>query len=316
MRMRWSPFPEKSLSTPPPIGWLTRHKPTCFLPNTSTSSTLPASPPTTSALRLKVGIPIILLRNVSPALGLANGTRLVFMQLSRSVIQAKILTGSHVGNVVSIPRINMNTDADDKTIPVQIRRRQFPVRPAFAMTIDKSQGQTFQNIAIYLPAPVFAHGQLYIALSRVGDPRKITILITHLPLPDQPPGLPMTCNVVNTEIFRRVNPPPPLNNNNHTTTSSSSSSKCLRSKRLHYLGSVSLSQYSLVGVFSCTNCMFFTGKNKTQTRSQNRQDNKHEFIFANTFWQSPTHHFPLLLSLASIPTPSQSHTNRPLWVRA
>jgi len=251
-----------------------------------------------------------------PPLGLANGTRLVFMQLSRSVIQAKILTGSHVGNVVSIPRINMNTDADDKTIPVQIRRRQFPVRPAFAMTIDKSQGQTFQNIAIYLPAPVFAHGQLYIALSRVGDPRKITILITHLPLPDQPPGLPMTCNVVNTEIFRRVNPPPPLNTNNHTTTSSSSSSKCLRSKRLHYLGSVSLSQYSLVGVFSCTNCMFFTGKNKTQTRSQNRQDNKHEFIFANTFWQSPTHHFPLLLSLASIPTPSQSYTNRPLWVRA
>jgi hypothetical protein len=70
-------------------------------------------------LRLKVGIPIILLRNVSPALGLANVTRLVIIHLSRSVIQAKILTGSHVGNVVCIPHINMNTDADDKTIPVQ-----------------------------------------------------------------------------------------------------------------------------------------------------------------------------------------------------
>ena len=69
-------------------------------------------------LRLKVGIPIILLRNVSPALGLANGTRLVTMHLSRSVTQAKILMGSHVGNVVCIPRINMNTNADDKTIPV------------------------------------------------------------------------------------------------------------------------------------------------------------------------------------------------------
>ena len=160
-------------------------------------------------LRLKVGIPIILLRNVSPALGLANGTRLVIMHLSRSVIQAKILTGSHVGNVVCIPRIIMNTDADDKTIPIQIRRRQFPVRPAFAMTINKSQGQTFQEIAIYLPAPVFAHGQLYVALSRVGDPRKITILITHLPLPDQPHGLPMTLNVVYTEIFQHVNAPLP-----------------------------------------------------------------------------------------------------------
>ena len=160
-------------------------------------------------LRLKVGIPIILLRNVSPALGLANGTRLVIMHLSRSVIQAKILTGSHVGNVVCIPRINMNTDADDKTIPVQIRRRQFPVRPAFAMTINKSQGQTFQEIAIYLPAPVFAHGQLYVALSRVGDPRKITILITHPLLPNQPPALSMTRNVVYTEIFQHVNAPRP-----------------------------------------------------------------------------------------------------------
>ena len=158
-------------------------------------------------LRLKVGIPIILLRNISPALGLANGTRLVITHLSRSVIQAKILTGSHVGNIVCIPRIIMNTDADDKTIPIQIRRRQFPVRPAFAMTINKSQGQTFKEIAIYLPAPVFAHGQLYVALSRVGDPRKITILITHPPLPDQPPGLPMTLNVVYTEIFQQVNAP-------------------------------------------------------------------------------------------------------------
>jgi ATP-dependent DNA helicase PIF1 len=131
------------------------------------------------------------------------------MHLSRSVIQAKILTGSHVGNVVCIPRINMNTDADDKTIPVQIRRRQFPVRPAFAMTINKSQGQTFQEIAIYLPAPVFAHGQLYVALSRVGDPRKITILITHPPLPNQPPGLPVTLNVVHTEIFQHLNAPLP-----------------------------------------------------------------------------------------------------------
>jgi ATP-dependent DNA helicase PIF1 len=160
-------------------------------------------------LRLKVGIPIILLRNVSPALGLANGTRLVIMHLTRSVIQAKILTGSHVGNVVCIPRIIMNTDADDKTIPIRIRRRQFPVRPAFAMTINKSQGQTFKEIAIYLPAPVFAHGQLYVALSRVGDPRKITILITHPPLPNQPPGLAVTLNVVHTEIFQHLNAPLP-----------------------------------------------------------------------------------------------------------
>ena len=103
----------------------------------------------------------------------------------------------------------MNTDADDKTIPVQIRRRQFPVRPAFAMTINKSQGQTSQDIAIYLLVHVIAHGQPYVTLSRVGGPRKITILSIHPPLPDQPPGLPMTLNGVYTEIFEQVNASPP-----------------------------------------------------------------------------------------------------------
>jgi len=52
-------------------------------------------------------------------------------------------------------------------------------------------------------------GDQYVALSRVGDPRKITILIAHPPLPYLPPGLHMTLNVVYTEIFQQVNAPPP-----------------------------------------------------------------------------------------------------------
>ena len=165
-------------------------------------------------LRLKVGIPIILLRNISPAQGLANGTRLVITHLSRSIIQARILTGSHVGNVVLIPRINMDTDPDDKRVPIQIRRRQFPVRPAFAMTINKSQGQTFKKIALYLPSPVFAHGQLYVALSRVGNPNNITIMVTHPSIDGQPPFI-STPNVVYTEIFRYVNAPLPQHQHPH-----------------------------------------------------------------------------------------------------
>ncbi len=44
--------------------------------------------------------------------------------------------------------------------------RQYPLRLAWAVTIHKSQGQTFENVVIDTGAGVFAHGQLYVALSR------------------------------------------------------------------------------------------------------------------------------------------------------
>ena len=56
-------------------------------------------------------------------------------------------------------------------------RRQFPVTLSFAMTINKSQGQTFRKNGLYLPRPVFGHGQLYVAFSRVGDQRNIVVLV-------------------------------------------------------------------------------------------------------------------------------------------
>jgi ATP-dependent DNA helicase PIF1 len=43
-------------------------------------------------------------------------------------------------------------------MPFTLRRRQFPVRPTFGMTINKAQGQTLKMVDIFLPKPVFTHG--------------------------------------------------------------------------------------------------------------------------------------------------------------
>ncbi|EDV25130.1 uncharacterized protein TRIADDRAFT_24849 [Trichoplax adhaerens] len=55
-------------------------------------------------------------------------------------------------------------------------RLQLPIGLAFAITINKSQCQTLTKIGLHFKTPIFSHGQLYIALSRVrAGPRRITV---------------------------------------------------------------------------------------------------------------------------------------------
>lgn len=59
--------------------------------------------------------------------------------------------------------------------PIQFKRLQFPIRLAFAMTINKAQGQSMQICGLDLENPSFSHGQLYVACSRVGKPSDLFI---------------------------------------------------------------------------------------------------------------------------------------------
>ncbi|XP_057381787.1 uncharacterized protein LOC130704353 [Daphnia carinata] len=125
-------------------------------------------------LELKVGAIIILLKNIDSRQGLCNGTRLIIKTLTDNLIHATIAAGKNKGHNVFIPRMNMSPS--DCDLRFKLIRNQFPVLLAFAITINKSQGQTFDKVGIHLPEPVFSHGQLYVGFSRATSRPGVKVL--------------------------------------------------------------------------------------------------------------------------------------------
>jgi ATP-dependent exoDNAse (exonuclease V) alpha subunit len=140
--------------------------------NSLVSSSLPLA-----HLALKVGCPIMLLRNMDPSKGLCNGTRLRVLEIRTRVLKCRIISGDNkfAGKVVFIPRITLAPTAED--LPIPLRRRQFPVRLAFSMTVNKSQGQSLKHVGLDLRTPVFSHGQLYVGLSRCTSGNRLKVLL-------------------------------------------------------------------------------------------------------------------------------------------
>ncbi|XP_050915667.1 uncharacterized protein LOC127130741 [Lathyrus oleraceus] len=161
--------------------------------NTLTTSGLP-----NHKIKLKIGTPIMLLRNIDQPEGLYNGTRLIVTRLANHVIEAKIISGKNIGGVIYIPRMDMTPT--QSPWPFKMTRRQFSITICYAMTINKSQGQSLDYVGLYLPRSVFSHGQLYVAISRVKSKKGLKILIHDK---DNHP-LNSTTNVVFKEVFENL----------------------------------------------------------------------------------------------------------------
>lgn len=162
-------------STPPPE-LLQSFNPACLPP---------------ARLCLKVGAPIILLRNLYPKEGLCNGTRMVLTRIGRRCLEARILGGTFADQLRVIPRIMLSSTEGE--LPFVINRRQFPICLSFAMTVNKSQGQSFNFVGVDLRIPAFTHGQLYVALSRVTTVNGISVLL--------PPNQTETDNIIYPEVL-------------------------------------------------------------------------------------------------------------------
>jgi ATP-dependent DNA helicase PIF1 len=107
------------------------HFPIDFL-NSITPNSLPPH-----ELKLKINCPVILLHNLDPNNGLCNGTRLMVRALQDNAIDAEIVAGQHARKRVFIPRLPLSP-SNDISLPFKFKRKQFPVRLSFAMTINKS----------------------------------------------------------------------------------------------------------------------------------------------------------------------------------
>jgi len=60
-------------------------------------------------LRLEVGVPMMLLRNIDQRSGLCNDTRLIITKMGKFVLEGRVISGSNIGEHIFIPRLSLTT---------------------------------------------------------------------------------------------------------------------------------------------------------------------------------------------------------------
>ncbi|XP_074374412.1 uncharacterized protein LOC141714815 [Apium graveolens] len=146
-------------------------------------------------LKLKVGVVVMVMRNLNQTLGLCNGTRMIVAKCLKFCVECEVICGTFVGSKHFIPRIEISPSYTK--MPFKLVWKQMPLQICYAMTINKYQGQSLKTVGLYLPKSVLNHGQYYIAISRVTSPTGLTIFVDD----ESGAATNLTQNVVYKEVF-------------------------------------------------------------------------------------------------------------------
>jgi hypothetical protein len=144
-----------------------------------------------SKLLIKEGAIYMLIRSLNVEKGLCNGTRFVVHNCeNKFMLVCRHICGIREGELFYLPRLLLSPT---EKYPFSFQRRQFPCIPAFAITINKCQGSTFQELGVDLSSDVFSHGQAYVAYSRVRGWSHLHVLL--------PEGASSARNIVSREVL-------------------------------------------------------------------------------------------------------------------
>ena len=118
-------------------------------------------------LQFKIGAKFMCIKNLDMSRGIINGPMMQLMAIGRRYVQLKVLTGKSAGSVELLLKCVFTITPEASGLPFTVLRRQYPLIPAYCLSVHKAQGQSLLKVGLIFESDPFTHGQLYVALSRV-----------------------------------------------------------------------------------------------------------------------------------------------------